>query len=199
MNNEEIREVIIESLRNGTLQPANIILGDSVQHKIEKVEAGGIGVQENHYHNTTCTSKTTTRLKALTSTYTQNTFRYRHLKSCSNRLTMLFQRLQTTAKWIDASTNPDDFHALFTGEPSDTKIKWTGKQAYLYYLIRQIVERGLVTIPEGATIWQITESHFIDKNSRHFHDFNKQKEPIKAKKAIDKLVDIIDPSVTEED
>ena len=51
MTKEEMQQAVIESLQNGTLQPATIILGDNVLHKIEKVEAGGIGIQINHNHN----------------------------------------------------------------------------------------------------------------------------------------------------
>ena len=98
------------------------------------------------------------------------------------------------AKWIAADTKPDDFCAIFEGQPSTARIKWISKQAYLFYLIRQMVEHQIVTIPQSATIWQITESHFLDKNSRPFHNFNKQKEPIKAKAAIDKLIKILQPS-----
>lgn len=44
MNNEDIKRQILEAITNGTLQPTTIIFGDNVKHKIEKVEAGGIGV-----------------------------------------------------------------------------------------------------------------------------------------------------------
>lgn len=45
MNNEDIKRQIVEAITNGTLQPTTIILGDNVKHKIENVEAGGIGIQ----------------------------------------------------------------------------------------------------------------------------------------------------------
>ena len=47
MSNEDIKREIIEALKNGTLQPTTIVLGDNVQHqkKKKKVEAGGIGIQ----------------------------------------------------------------------------------------------------------------------------------------------------------
>ncbi len=45
MNNEDIKRQILEAITNGTLQPSTIIFGDNVKHKIENVEAGGIGVQ----------------------------------------------------------------------------------------------------------------------------------------------------------
>ena len=51
MTKDEMQKAVIESLQNGTIQPTTIILGDNVQHKIEKVEAGGIGIQINHNHN----------------------------------------------------------------------------------------------------------------------------------------------------
>ena len=45
MNTDELKQKIAEAIANGTLQPQTIILGDNVQHKIEKVEAGGVGIQ----------------------------------------------------------------------------------------------------------------------------------------------------------
>lgn len=45
MNTEELKQKIAEAIANGTLQPQTIVLGDNVQHKIENVEPGGIGIQ----------------------------------------------------------------------------------------------------------------------------------------------------------
>lgn len=47
MTNEDVRQLIIEALASGKLQPTTIVLGDNVQHqhRIENVEAGGIGFQ----------------------------------------------------------------------------------------------------------------------------------------------------------
>ena len=130
--------------------------------------------------------------------YTQATFEYKYLKQHSNRLALLFQRLQTNAKWIAEDTTPENFTAIFEGRPCDSKVKWIDSKARLYFLIRQLVERGLITVPQGTTIWQITESHFIDKNSRHFYSLHKQKAPKRSTLAIDKLIDILDPSIKDE-
>ena len=124
---------------------------------------------------------------------TEATFIYRYRNKYPNAIPSLYQCL-IKAKWIAADTNPDDFSAIFEGNPSTARIKWIGKQAFLYYLIRQLVDLQLVSIPQNASVWQIVESHFLDKNSRPFHNFNKQKEPIKAKAAIDKLIEILQPS-----
>jgi len=131
--------------------------------------------------------------------YTQATFEYIYFRQHSNLLAKLFQHLQTKAMWIADDAKPDNFMAIFEGKLCDNTIKWTGSKANLYYLIRQLVERGLISIPQGTTIWQITESHFIDKNSRHFHELHKQKAPKKSTLAIDKLIDILDPSIKDED
>ena len=124
---------------------------------------------------------------------THATFTYRWLATAPQCITTLYQYL-LRAQWIAPDTNPDDFSAIFEGNPSTARIKWIGKQAYLYYLIRQLVDLQLISIPQNASVWQIVESHFLDKNSRPFHNFNKQKEPIKAKAAIDKLIEILQPS-----
>ena len=131
--------------------------------------------------------------KRTTPRVTTATFTYRWFATAPQRITMLYQHL-LKARWIAPDTNPDDFSAIFEGNPSTARIKWIGKQAFLYYLIRQLVDLQLVSIPQNASVWQIVESHFLDKNSRPFHNFNKQKEPIKAKAAIDKLIEILQPS-----
>ena len=147
-----------------------------------------------HYSPTISpTSPRKPKAKRTTPRVTTATFTYRWLTTTPHRITKLYQYL-LYAQWIASDTNPDDFFSIFTGKESNARIKWISKQAYLFYLIRQMVERQIVTIPQSATIWQITESHFLDKNSRPFHDFNKQKEPIKAKAAIDKLIEILQPS-----
>ena len=134
-----------------------------------------------------------TKTKRINAAVTEATFIYRHAPKYASRIVTLYQHL-LKAKWIAPDTKPDDFCAIFEGQSSTARIKWISKQAYLFYLIRQMVERQIVTIPQSATIWQIVESHFLDKNSRPFHNFNKQKEPIKAKAAIDKLIEILQPS-----
>lgn len=124
---------------------------------------------------------------------THATFTYRWLATAPQCITKLYQYL-LRSQWIAPDTTPDDFCAIFEGNPSTARIKWIGKQAFLYYLIRQLVDLQLISIPQNASVWQIVESHFLNKNSRPFHNFNKQKEPIKAKAAIDKLIEILQPS-----
>lgn len=133
------------------------------------------------------------KTKRTNAAVTEATFIYRHAPKHVTRIVTLYQHL-LKAQWIAPDTNPDDFCAIFEGNPSTARIKWIGKQAFLYYLIRQLVDLQLISIPQNASVWQIVESHFLNKNSRPFHNFNKQKEPIKAKAAIDKLIEILQPS-----
>ena len=171
------------------------VAGDYVQSKhvdyeINNVEAGGIGIQ---IVNSSKSATTAATVRVRTPKLQTATFTYRWHATNPQRITTLYQHL-LKAQWIAPDTIPDDFSAIFEGNPSTARIKWIGKQAYLYYLIRQLVDLQLVSIPQNASVWQIVESHFLDKNSRPFHNFNKQKEPIKAKAAIDKLIEILQPS-----
>ena len=129
------------------------------------------------------------KTKRTNAAVTEATFIYRHAPKHAARIVTLYQHL-LKAQWIAPDTNPDDFCAIFEGNPSTARIKRIGKQAFLYYLIRQLVDLQLISIPQNASVWKIVESHFLNKNSRPFHNFNKQKEPIKAKAAIDKLIEI---------
>ena len=134
-----------------------------------------------------------TKAKRINAAVTEATFTYRHAPKHASRIVTLYQHL-LKAKWIAPDTKSDDFCAIFEGQPSTVRVKWINKQAYLFYLIRQMVDRQIITMPQSASIWQITESHFIDKNSRPFHDFNKQHTPKTAIPAIEKLLKILQPS-----
>ena len=176
MKTKSITSAQLAELQN-SLQRINDILGLSITIS---------DVHTTHRSSACPRKRTTPRV-------TTATFTYRWFATAPQRITMLYQHL-LKARWIAPDTNPDDFSAIFEGNPSTARIKWIGKQAFLYYLIRQLVDLQLISIPQNASVWQIVESHFLDKNSRPFHDFNKQKEPIKAKAAIDKLIEILQPS-----
>lgn len=173
-----------------TITPAQLI---ELQNCLQRIhDILGVSTPISDAHTTMHPSSTRSR-KRPTQRVTNATFTYRWLTNAPQRITTLYQYL-LRAKWIAHDANPDDFCAIFEGNPSTARIKWIGKQAFLYYLIRQLVDLQLVSIPQNASVWQIVESHFLDKNSRPFHNFNKQKEPIKAKAAIDKLIEILQPS-----
>lgn len=134
-----------------------------------------------------------TRRKPASLRLTSATFSYRWFESEQRRITRLYQCL-LNAKWIAADTKPDDFLAIFSGEESTARVKWLGKPAYLYYLIRRAAESQLISFPNGGKIWQITESHFTDSNSRPLHDLRKQKEPKTAIQTIETMLRILEPS-----
>ena len=176
-------------MKTKSITPAQLAELQNCLQRINDILGLSITISDVHttHRSSACPRKRTTPR------VTNATFTYRWLATAPQRITTLYQHL-LKAKWIAPDTNPDDFSAIFEGNPSTARIKWIGKQAFLYYLIRQLVDLQLVSIPQNASVWQIVESHFLDKNSRPFHDFNKQKEPIKAKAAIDKLIEILQPS-----
>ena len=124
---------------------------------------------------------------------TNATFTYRWLATAPQRITTLYQYL-LRAQWIAADTNPDDFLAIFSGQPSTTRVKWIEKQSYLYYFIRRAVDKELIYIPNKRKIWQVTESHFIDGYNRPFYEIRKQKVPKTAIPTIEKMLEILLPS-----
>ncbi len=131
--------------------------------------------------------------KRTTPRVTNATFTYRWLATASHRITTLYQYL-LRAQWIAADTNPDDFLAIFSGQPSTTRVKWIEKQSYLYYFIRRAVDKELIYIPNKRKIWQVTESHFIDGYNRPFYEIRKQKVPKTAIPTIEKMLEILLPS-----
>ena len=121
-----------------------------------------------HYSPTISpTSPRTTKTKHPAQRVTNTTFTYRWLTTSPNRITNLYQYL-LRAKWIASDTPPDDFLAIFSGEVTNCKIRWTGKKTYLVYLFRLLTDKKYISTPKGIGRWMIVGSHFIDTHNRLF-------------------------------
>ena len=186
------------------------VAGDYVQSKhvdyeINNVEAGGIGIQFVNGKQTTANSPT--KSKTVTPKKSKHfletvTFKYRYLNTTdgNRRLSLLYQFLckeyRETKSYIALETTPDEFYSLFSGESNNNVVTWTGSKQDLYYFIKRMVERNIIDIPQGSTIWTITQNHFSDRRGNLFLDLRNQHKPQLSAEAIDRLIDILDPAAT---
>ena len=119
----------------------------------------------------------------------------------SRRLPLLFQFLTKehhhTKSYLEPETKPDDFYALFNGELSNVVVTWCGSKQDLYYFIKRLTERNLIEIPQSLTIWTITQNHFSDRRGNYFEDMRNQHNPKTSLPVIERLIDILDPTVTD--
>lgn len=119
----------------------------------------------------------------------------------SRRLPLLFQFLTKehhhTKSYLEPETKPDDFYALFNGELSNVVVTWCGSKQDLYYFIKRLIERNLIEIPQSLTIWTITQNHFSDRRGNYFEDMRNQHNPKTSQPVIERLIDILDPAVTD--
>ena len=119
----------------------------------------------------------------------------------SRRLPLLFQFLTKehhhTKSYLEPETKPDDFYALFNGELSNVVVTWCGSKQDLYYFIKRLKERNLIEIPQSLTIWSITQNHFSDRRGNYFEDMRNQHNPKTSLPVIERLIDILDPAVTD--
>ena len=144
-----------------------------------------------HYSPTISpTSPRTTKTKRPTQRVTNATFTYRWLPTAPQRITTLYQYL-LRAKWIASDTPPDDFLAIFSGEVTNCKIRWTGKKTYLVYLFRLLTDKKYISTPKGIGRWMIVGSHFIDAHNRLFTLLNSQRIPVKAQQTIEQLSELL--------
>ena len=144
-----------------------------------------------HYSPTISpTSPRTTKTKRTTPRVTNATFTYRWLPTAPQRITTLYQYL-LRAKWIASDTPPDDFLAIFSGEVTNCKIRWTGKKTYLVYLFRLLTDKKYISTPKGIGRWMIVGSHFIDVHNRLFTLLNSQRIPVKAQQTIEQLSELL--------
>ena len=131
--------------------------------------------------------------KRITPRVTTATFTYRWLTTTPHCITTLYQYL-LRAKWIASDTNPDDFFSIFSGQPSNVRIKWIGSNLQLAYLIRLMTERNYIFIPKRVGKWTCVYNHFVDKNSRQLPRLNSLHIPTKSKLAVEQMAELLNPN-----
>ena len=146
-----------------------------------------------HYSPILTPTPRKTQAKRTTPCVTSATFTYRWLTTRPNRITTLYQYL-LRAQWIAADTQPDDFFTLFTGKASNIRIKWTGSNLQLAYLIRVMTERNYISTPKRVGKWTCVYNHFVDKNSRQFPRLNSLHIPTKSKLVVEQMAELLNPN-----
>ena len=146
-----------------------------------------------HYSPILTPTPRKTQAKRTTPCVTSATFTYRWLATAPQRITMLYQYL-LCAQWIAADTQPDDFFTLFTGKASNIRIKWTGSNLQLAYLIRVMTERNYISTPKRVGKWTCVYNHFVDKNSRQLPRLNSLHIPTKSKLAVEQMAELLNPN-----
>ena len=195
----EVKEKIKAHMDTLPMGSYMVVNGDYVEHKqiannVENVEADGVGIVEKPAPTV---SKKDGRKKAdRTEKVVKAVYQYNFLKEedAYKRLAVLYQALMEK-KWIDKTTTPDMFIDLFTGEPKDFYIKWTGSQADLYALIKNLFKANLISATKGGGKWETAGSHFVNKQSKSFTNWNKQKENLGSKTTIEYFVKILNPHI----
>ena len=185
------------------------VAGDNVQFKhvdyeINNVEAGGIGIQivNNSQPNLAPIQGKPITPKKSPHFLETPTFIYRYFQSDPNsnqRIHLLYKYLckeyKETKTYIDPNTPSDDFFSLFTGERNNHVIRWAGDKQDLSYFIKLLQKRNIIAVPQGMTLWTITQNHFSDYHGNYCADYRSQHAPSDARKAaIERFVDILDPA-----
>ena len=146
-----------------------------------------------HYSPILTPTPRKTQAKRTTPRVTNATFTYRWLATAPQRITKLYQFL-LRAQWIASDTNPDDFFSLFTGKESNVRIKWTGSNLQLAYLIRVITEQNYISTPKRVGKWTCVYNHFVDKNSRQLPKLSRLHIPKKSKSAVEQMAELLNPN-----
>ena len=146
-----------------------------------------------HYSPILTPAPRKTHAKRTAPRVTNATFTYRWLATAPQRITKLYQFL-IRAQWIASDTNPDDFFSLFTGKESNVRIKWTGSNLQLAYLIRVITEQNYIYTPKRVGKWTCVYNHFVDKNSRQLPKLSRLHIPKKSKSAVEQMAELLNPN-----
>lgn len=75
------------------------------------------------------------------------------------RVHIVFSKF-TEWKWIDALTSPDDFDALFEGEPRHCNITWTANATILTILLQELLQQPYIEKQTGCSAKSLVEQQF---------------------------------------
>lgn len=89
---------------------------------------------------------------------------YRHgnngvLTQQRKRIYILYRKW-TEWKWIDKDTNPDDFDALFEGEPRHCNITWTANTTVLTILLQKLLKQDYIDKQTGCSAKSLVNEQF---------------------------------------
>lgn len=89
---------------------------------------------------------------------------YRHgnngvLTQQRRRIYILYRKW-TEWKWIDKDTNPDDFDALFEGEPRHCNITWTANTTVLTILLQKLLKQDYIDKQTGCSAKSLVNEQF---------------------------------------
>lgn len=111
-----------------------------------------------------------------------HSFKYVHYDNRQSNLTDLKNALQRY-NLISKDTDLKDFRKVFTNEPIDTPIVWTGNISELTYFIKQIHNELKYVANLKQQQWAVTTNCFIQETGERFHraKFRGQKVPSTSK------------------
>ena len=176
-------------MKTKSITPAQLAELQNCLQRINDILGLSITISDVHtkHRSSACPRKRTTPR------VTNATFTYRWLATAPQRITTLYQYL-LRAKWIASDTNPDNFFSIFSGQPSNARIKWIGSNLQLAYLIRLMTERNYIFIPKRVGKWTCVYNHFVDKNSRQLPRLNSLHIPTKSKLVVDQMAELLNPN-----
>ena len=192
----------MENLHKDTMpknQSTQIINGDYIVGNkyigtvIEKVEAGGIGIQ-NVYGvqkpQRPAATPTNTE-KRETTPFEPNFMTFTKERTSDYNIIALYQEL-LKVKWIEDG-DPDEFAALFEGKNTECRITWSGKvgKDNLYALFKMMVDNHFIRLPEGHSLQRIVESHFVDSDGNYITGIDSGKPSKSALSTIEQMKKIL--------
>lgn len=95
-------------------------------------------------------------------------FTYTKLESESDNINTLFSELKKHEA-IPTDFPITEFKHLFSGVKVANPIQWIGNKSDLAYLFKLLVnEKKVLNLPPQATIWDIVDACFVNKDGKHF-------------------------------
>ncbi len=191
---------MLESIsKSGINVKGDLVLEKHVEHEVNNVEPGGIGIQINNGEIQNRETKGRGGRPRRAGKTINKAFIYDAGSETNARLQLFYNGLKAL-EWIRKDTDQRSFLSIFSGGETTSRIVWTGDINALAELFQELVNRKrFVKLPERESIWVMVNARFWN------HEGNKEfgneklgstRTPIEAKDKIDLLVEIMNPNTS---
>lgn len=147
----------------------DFVMQKTVEHEVNNVEAGGIGIQ-NVFHNNAdkpATAKKNAQKKKSEKNVSDKPLTlkyYTHgnksmLRKQQERVIIVFRKLIEWG-WIDEKTDPDDFDNFFEGEKRFCNITWTSNNTILTFLLQGLLQQPYIEKQTKCSATSLVEKQF---------------------------------------
>lgn len=188
MTPEDIQKMLESISKSGINVNGDLVLEKHVEHEVNKVESGAIGIQNNYNSNE--------KKKEANNVREDCCFFYDNEEYFSIAIQQ-FTNILRKHNLVPEEMDLKKMECLFSGKPCRTKYTWLGdrtKRHILTHIIKGLTNPDnpiITTWPEGTSPWEVVSCRFIDEDGYALPNIRQETARKKTQSIVEEAVNAL--------